>query len=74
MVKFDDLVAQVTKLETVQSSAVALLAGLKQKLDDALALGDPAVIQAAIKDITDRLAIDQQKLADAILANTPSAP
>jgi hypothetical protein len=66
--KFDDLTAKVTALETVQASAIALLQGLKSKLDDAIATGDAAAIQ----QLSDKLGADTQALADAVTANTPA--
>jgi hypothetical protein len=66
--KFDDLAAKVTAMETVEASAIALLQGLKQKLDDAIATGDPAAIQ----QLSDKLGADTQALAIAVTANTPA--
>lgn len=65
-----DLAAQVAAENTVIDSAVTLLSGLKAALDAAIASGDPAQIQA----ISDSIGAEQQKLADAITANTPAAP
>ena len=52
---------------TVIGSAIVLLQGLKQKLDEAIASGDPAALQA----LSDELGAQDQALADAIKANTP---
>lgn len=70
MTILDDLKGQVARNTTVTQSAVTLLQGLKQKLDDAIASGDPAQLQA----LSDQLGKDDQALADAITANTPAAP
>lgn len=66
----DDLVAKVTAENTVIDSAVTLLGTLKTELDAAIASGDPAKIQA----VSDLITTGQQKLADAVVANTPVVP
>jgi hypothetical protein len=63
------LQAEVTKVEGVEDSAIALLQGLSQQLKDALAANDPAKIQAVI----DELDVKTTALADAVAANTPPA-
>lgn len=68
--QLDSLVAQVAALETVEDSAIALLTGLKTQLDAAIASGDTA----ALTELSARLGVDTQRLADAIVANTPAAP
>ena len=65
----DDLVAQVAALTTVDDSVVALLTDIKARLDAAIASGDPTKIQA----LSDALAAQTQRLADAVVANTPAA-
>lgn len=69
MSTLDDLKAKVAANTQVTQSAVALIQGLKQKLDDAIASGDPAQLQA----LSDQLGKDDQALADAITTNTPAA-
>ena len=64
----DDLTAKVTALQSVDASAVALLQGLKTKLDEAIAGGDLAAIQA----LSDQIGVSTQALADAVVANTPA--
>lgn len=64
----DDLIVRVNEIETVADSAIELIAGLKAKLDEALANAD----LAAIQELSDRLGAQSQELADAILAHTPS--
>lgn len=68
--ELDDLTAQVADVETVEQSAIVLLDGLKQKLDDAIASGDPAQLTA----LSNTLGTGKQSLADAISRNTPAAP
>jgi hypothetical protein len=68
MATLDDLIAKVTALTAVDDSVVALLTDLKDKLDAAIASGDPAKIQA----ISDALGEQTQRLADAVTANTPT--
>jgi hypothetical protein len=67
-IELDTLIEKVTAIETVGDSAIALLADLKVKLDEAIALDDPAALQA----LSDRLGAQAQELADAIAANTPA--
>lgn len=64
----DELKAAVAQSETVTQSAIVLLQGLKQKLDDAIASGDPAQLQALSAEIGQ----NTQALADAVTANTPA--
>jgi regulator of replication initiation timing len=68
-IELDTLIEKVTAIETVGDSAIALLADLKVKLDEAIASNDPAELQA----LSDRLGAQAQELADAIAANTPAA-
>jgi hypothetical protein len=65
-----DLSAKVAANTTVTESAIALITGLKIKLDDAIASEDPAKLQA----LSDSLDAETAKLAAAIAANTPAAP
>jgi hypothetical protein len=64
----DNLIAQVTALTTVNDSVVALLSDLKVKLDVAIANND----MAAVSEITAALSAQTQRLADAVVANTPT--
>ena len=61
---------EVAQNGDVIASAVTLLQGLKAALDEALASGDPAAIQAVV----DQLDAQTQSLADAVAANTPTTP
>lgn len=70
MTVLTDLQAKVAANTAVTQSAVTLIQGLKAKLDDAIASGDPAQLQA----LSDQLGTDDQALADAVAANTPAAP
>lgn len=70
MSALDSLTAAVAKNDEVINSAVTLLQGLKAKLDEAIASGDPAKVQA----LSDSLGADTQQLADAVAANTPPTP
>lgn len=67
--EFDALRAAVARNTDVDQSAIVLLQGLKEKLDAAIAAGDPAAIQA----LADELGAKNQALADAVTANTPAA-
>lgn len=67
--ELDALRAAVARNTEVDESAIVLLKGLKEKLDAAIASGDPAAIQA----LADELGAKNQALADAVTANTPAA-
>ena len=65
----DDIVSKVNDLGSVEDGVVTLLTDIKSKLDAAIASNDPAKLQA----LSDSLDAQKQKLADAIVANTPAA-
>lgn len=67
MAAFDNLKREIEETKGVNLSVIALLQGLKAKLDEAIASNDPAVLQA----LADSLDVEQQSLANAITANTP---
>lgn len=67
----DTLKAQVARAITVEESAIVLIQGLKQKLDDAIAAG---VDQAALQALSDSIGLEADKLAASITANTPADP
>jgi hypothetical protein len=66
----DTLTVQVAAVKTVNDSAITLLNGLHAKLDEAIANGDTAELQA----LSDSLGADTQALADAVSANTVADP
>ncbi len=70
MAALDELVAKVAANGDAVNSAVVLLQDVKAKLDEAIAANDPAKLQ----ELSDALGAQTQKLADAIVANTPAAP
>jgi methyl-accepting chemotaxis protein len=71
MATLADIQDKVTEQQTVIGSAVTLLEQLSQMLRDAAAnSADPAQL-AAIADMLDS---EKRSLADAVAANTPSAP
>ncbi len=65
--QLDELKAKVAANTTVIGSAITLIQGLKQKLDDAIASGDPAALEA----LSTELGTTDQALAAAVEANTP---
>lgn len=69
MSALDNLRAQVERNTSVTDSAITLLQGLKAQLDNAIASGDPAAVQA----VADNLGAETDKLAAAVTANTPAA-
>jgi peptidoglycan hydrolase CwlO-like protein len=72
----DQLRAQVAANTAVDQSAVTLLQGLHQQLEDALAGADtdPSDVIAAIQGISQQLKNDTDALAAAVAANTSAAP
>lgn len=64
----DDLKTEVEQNKTVAASAVALIQGLAQKIQDAGT--DPSQLQAIVDELKD----NDQSLADAVAANTQPAP
>jgi hypothetical protein len=70
MATLEDLTTEVQQNGDAVASAVTLLNGLTQQLQDAISANDPAAIQA----LADSLSANTQSLADAVIANTPAAP
>lgn len=68
MAILDELTAQVTKNNDTIESAITLLGNIKALLD---AAGTDPV---ALKALSDSLGAEDDKLAAAIVANTPAAP
>lgn len=67
--ELDALKTAVARVKTVEDSAIALLQGIKAKLDAAIAADDPAALQA----LSDSLGQDSDALSAAVVANTPAA-
>lgn len=67
----DALTAEVARNTSVDQSAIALLNGLKAKLDELIAAGnnDPA-----LQSLADSLGTSSNDLAAAVAANTPAQP
>lgn len=65
--ELDALTANVTRINTVADSAITLLQNIKARLDAAGT--DPAALQA----LSDSLGSESDKLAQAVVANTPAA-
>ena len=70
MAKIDDLITAVAAEDTVVDSVIVFLTNLHQQLVDARANSNPALLDQAIASINTQ----KQKVADAIVANTDSAP
>ena len=64
------LIAEVAETKAVNESAVTLLQGLKVKLDEAIASGDPAMLEQLAADLD----ASTNSLAAAVTANTPADP
>lgn len=70
----DQLVNEVTETKTVQESAVALLNGLKSRLDAAIAeLAQLGIDNATLNSLSSDLDTSTNALAAAVEANTPAA-
>lgn len=70
MAALDDLRREVEEMKTVGASAVALIQGLKAKLDEAVASGDMAEVEKLSKEMSD----STDGLAASVSANTPVEP
>lgn len=71
----DEVLTSVTENATVGESIVTLLTGIKKQLDDVLSgVTLPPAVQAKVNAIFEASEADKQKLADAIVANTPNEP
>ena len=68
--ELDRLTTEVAETRTVVESAIVLISGLRQRLDDAIASGDPAALTALSEDLDSQ----QAALAAAVAANTPTPP
>lgn len=64
----DTVIAKVTELETVNDSAISLLQQLAQLIRDNV------TDQNALLALANRIDTDKQKMADAVVANTPGGP
>lgn len=70
----DEVLQVVTDTDTIEDSLVAYIGVLKQQLTDALSGAKlPPVVQAKVDAIFDKATANKDKLAAALLANTPSA-
>jgi hypothetical protein len=67
--ELDNLTKQVEDSITVEEGAIVLITGLKTELDAAIATGSGAALQA----LSDKLGAEKDKLAAAVVANTPAA-
>lgn len=75
MATLDETLASVEANATVGGSAVALMATLKTRLDEALSgVTLPPAVQAKVDAIFNTSEADKKTLEDAILAHTPSEP
>jgi len=71
MAKIDDLTAAVAAQSTVEDGIITLLKGVSQQLADLKAAGGASPAQ--LDEVLAGLNANTQKLADAVVANTPSA-
>lgn len=73
-----DLIAQVTRVNAVIPSAVALINGIQAKIDAAvaaaLANGATSEELAPVSALSAQLSQEDDDLAAALAANTPAAP
>ena len=66
MATMQDLLAAVNDESTVDDSIITLLDQISQQLKDAQVSNDPAAIQKVI----DQVAVNKQKISDAVTRNT----
>ncbi len=71
MSAMEKLISEVAEVKTVNQAAITLLAGLKAKLDEAIANGADLV---KLQELADSLDMSGNDLAAAITANTPAEP
>lgn len=69
MATIADLQAAVARNTDAEASVVTLLRGISQQLKDAKASGDPAALDAVIKQLDD----NTTNLGSAVVENTPAA-
>jgi hypothetical protein len=76
-INLDALAAEVSNVQTVQASAVALLDSLTKELEkisaDLATKSDTSADTAALNDLIDKLKVSTDSLAAAV-ANTPKPP
>jgi len=72
MAVLDDITANVAKITSEDDAIIQLLDNVKAKLDAALA--QPTVDVAALKALSDTLGSESDKVAAAVLKDTPSDP
>lgn len=68
--EFDALLVKVTEEETVEDSMITLLTGIKAQLDTLA--GQATVTPEEVKALADKIGTDKDKMAAAIVANTPA--
>lgn len=68
MATMQDLRSAVERNNSLEDSVLVMLQGISQQLKDAQAQNDPKAIQ----DVIDQLDANNQKMADAVAANTPA--
>lgn len=66
----ENLTQEVAENKDAVQSAITLLNDLKRRLDEAIASGDMAQVQA----LSDELSSNTDTLASAVAANTPADP
>ena len=74
-ISLDNLIAAVTDETTVVKSAVVLIDGLEQKVNDLSAtLADQPAVQAKVDELATAISASKAELAAAVAANTPDEP
>ena len=73
MATLDQVLESVTAEDAVDDSIIALLVGIKEQLDAVLDGNLTPAQQAKVDAIFDKVEASKKKVADAIVANTPSA-
>ena len=73
MAEFAELEQEVARNKSVIGSAVALINGIADRVDEAVAAND-AGDNTKLAGLSNELRADSQALADAVAANTPAPP
>ena len=71
--ELDALTAQIASNTTVIGSALVLIRGIRDRIDQAIT-GADAATRAKLTELRNDLSTTDQELADAVAANTPPTP
>lgn len=69
-----ELTARVSELKTVEDSAVALISGLRERINQLITESDGIVPVEELQKLSSSIDVGTRKLADAVAANTAPEP